>query len=315
MNLAYGAPSPASMPFNMRHLRFPITTYDLADSASDSEKRREHEKQASALEKELLGVLASDLYKNERNAHEASERFIPKEPAGGLSRFRPAHLPLGISDNLVRFGNAHDVFLIDGPAIWLRVMPVKSQNRTWKPKELQSAATNEQIVLIPLLYTSGGFNFLRADDGFGVYTPLQDQTKAVCVAFVFENGEVWSTNSYVVSAISSNSKETKPGLWPIEYGFKSAFAGYVKCLGKLGIKPPYKWIAGIEGIIGFGLYYPAPAGQRFIDSGPHGTCVSQIIFADDIASESESPADVLKRFFAKVFEKCGLDRPDYFDNV
>jgi len=61
--------------------------------------------------------------------------------------------------------------------------------------------------LTPLMSSEGGYDFLLAEDGMGIFQPLlerkdfESQIKGVqtnSVAFAFETGEVWSVDTRVL---------------------------------------------------------------------------------------------------------------------
>src|SRR5439155_2089417 len=57
MNVAFGKPTPETMPFDMRHLRHPKCTYYLPEDASDQQRRDELGLLARVLAAEIGAVL------------------------------------------------------------------------------------------------------------------------------------------------------------------------------------------------------------------------------------------------------------------
>jgi hypothetical protein len=192
MNVAYGAPTPENMPFDLRHLRNPIL-YDLPENANDSIKADERAKLINAFEHHIRAVLNSEDFKQSQPQPVAPPLFESKYSAN-VSRFRRENEPLGYSENSLM--PSQGIPLSEGPVIWLRVMPKFKQSKTWKITDLKDAATGANNFLMPL----GGekwqsFDSIRAPDGFGIYGMLSrapDSTSSV--VFCFDTGEVWGVD-------------------------------------------------------------------------------------------------------------------------
>ena len=60
MNLAFGEPTTATMPFDMRHLRHPKCTYNLPEGASDEQRRSELAQLVGSLAAEIGEVLRKE---------------------------------------------------------------------------------------------------------------------------------------------------------------------------------------------------------------------------------------------------------------
>jgi hypothetical protein len=63
MNIAFGKPTAESMPFDMRHLRYPIT-YECPDDLNDDARRQVRERLAGELERALRTVFDSYEFKS-----------------------------------------------------------------------------------------------------------------------------------------------------------------------------------------------------------------------------------------------------------
>jgi hypothetical protein len=162
MNLAFGEPTPETMPFDMRHLRHPRCTYDLPEGASDEQRRGELGRLASSLAAEIGTVLRSEGLRSTDADLKAPFPFA--EPKDGQARFRP-NRELGKANGL-------PVTLAEGPAMWLRVMPAFGSGKRWLGTELKGLATASGPVLFPLGsegFRKFDFGHVFAADGFGIY--------------------------------------------------------------------------------------------------------------------------------------------------
>ena len=66
MNIAFGKPTPETLPFDMIHLRYPIL-YDCPIGASEEIRRQQREVLAKELEAKVLEILKSDALKEIRS--------------------------------------------------------------------------------------------------------------------------------------------------------------------------------------------------------------------------------------------------------
>jgi len=126
MNSAYGEPTQTSMPFDMKHLRFPIT-FNCPDGAPAEVRKVETEKLAKILAGAIESILESDDFKAGLPKPSELEQFMPMVPRDGKARFRDAGHSLGVQDNgMSRLfgGTPAEVKLRAGGAFWFRVRAV-----------------------------------------------------------------------------------------------------------------------------------------------------------------------------------------------
>ena len=230
-------------------------------------------------------------------------------------RFRPVGTAIGVNEAGFPGGTDVNVQLAPGPAIWLRLLPEFDTGRRWSPIELKKAATQNGFHLVQLIDGYASLGFVRDKDGFGVVGMTGDRSNTSAVSFAFETGEIWSIDTYIINAIKQQAPGTRPGLPYLEDRFKLAMHSFRIVLTLLGLRPQFRWVAGIEGIKDCGLYYPAPAGHYFHVPIPHGRSLSESVWATGSLGEIETPASALKPFFTKVFAAFNVDRPEYLDGL
>lgn len=230
MNVAFGEPTAATMPFDMRHPRHPKCTYCLPKGASERRRREELAKLAGSLGEEIGTVLSSEGLRTK------AERppFPAAEPKDGQARFRARGEPLGKAG---RFS----VTLADGPAMWLRVMPKFALTaEPWPVTELRNKAPAPNV-LSPLGIEAFGVfesGHLFSQDGFGIYVHRSPPNPSPSVAFVFRTGEVWGIDAYHLGF-----HNVIPFVEPY---FIAAFENYTAFLRRqLQVPPPYRPCARI----------------------------------------------------------------------
>lgn len=305
MNAHFGSPSRENpLPFNMDHLKWP-SQYNLSPDAKPH--------QISAIKKKLFKLLRPEIINCLAAAPLPLEPLQPAFPSAevkdGDFSFRKKKESIGF-DNDFPFGTGSEVFLANGPGMWLRVMPTKKQPKTWPVHELMSHAQKSNSNLLPLIHPGGGYDFIRGGDGVGMYRATgKDKGKDAKgpvsidnIAYVFETGEIWSIDE----AYLSWDNERLPFL---EEYFYEGLIRYTSFLRGLGIEPEFQWTAGLSGIKNRRFSYPAPPGGSFIGSGP--ICAVEKIEISGTYDGQSSPRKALMPFFKTIFDKCGRARPDY----
>ncbi|HJS86434.1 MAG TPA: hypothetical protein VJ779_13335 [Acetobacteraceae bacterium] len=308
MNVAHGQPTSENMPFDMRHLRHPIQ-YECPDDADEETRRRARASLARSLEGAIRDVLGSAEFKASLPKPMQPPPFPAREPLDGPGRFRAKTQPLGISDYILK--QPSDVKLQTGPATWLRLMPSTNPGRQWSFGELKGAATAAGILMMPIGSGQGSYGHIRAEDGFGIYATQPDQPNLTCwVVFAFETGEVWSVDAFSLGA--ARDAQGQRVIHLKEKEFAAALESYSGFLSRLGVDPPYRWVAGMEDLRGRVLYVPAPPG-RIASPFAKKACVSDSICKQGLYQPSEPAIRSLKPFFEAVYDKCDLVRPQWLD--
>jgi DNA-binding XRE family transcriptional regulator len=242
-------------------------------------------------------------------------QLTPKEPFD-VPRFRPPGTPIGVSEAGFPGGIDVDVYLADGPAIWLRLMPEFDSGRRFSATALKNAATQSGFPLVQLIDGCSNLGFVRGADGFGVFGMIGDRSLAPTVSFIFDTAEIWSIDTLTVNAMKpATGGWDQSGMVCPEDRFKYATHWFRELLRRLGLHPPLRWVVGMEGIKNTGLYYAPPVGRYFPVSAPHGRALVDVVCETGIMNEADTPASALQPFFQKVFNVFGLERPDYLDNL
>ncbi len=300
MNTAYGVPTRENLPFDLGHLRFPIT-YCLSKKTTSEERKKEKKRLTDLFVKAIRASLAT----LPAPYVEPEPKFPEAEAKNGSSRFRAHGEPIGFYSDLFGRKDVREIFIsATKPAMWLRVMPTKDVGKTWSTDELkQHSIENNRAYLAPLM-GGGSYDFLRAEDGMGIFRPSQGSDVGA-VAFAFETGEVWSIDTDWLE-YGGKSKL----FFSVEKYFSTSLKDYSDFLKLLGIEGPFRWKAGISGVKGLNFNFPVQSGYSRVGDGP--ICVADTIEEDGIYDDStQSPTSALLPFFKKIFSKCGIKRPDY----
>jgi len=188
-------------------------------------------------------------------------------------------------------------------------MPATNPQKEWPTRELKKIAM-EKSYLMPLIHPSGGYSYVRASDGEGMYRASGNgsssaNTTVDSITFAFKTGEIWSIETAFLNYAKDRLYATE-----IEKIFVKGVETYSRFLKELGIDPPYRWKAGLIGVKGRQLGYAPPPGKQWIrDGGP--VCATDLIEAEGEIEFEQTTTTALLPFFKKIFDECGVERPDY----
>jgi hypothetical protein len=184
-------------------------------------------------------------------------------------------------------------------------MPLFDPGKRWTSQELLNALMKQGEVLRPFMWSN--FHVLRAADGVASYSVLeQDASEANSIAFAFETGEVWAIDTWLLGAQPTYLLNVE-----IEKMFTERLPQYAGFLMRLGVQPPYRWIAGLAGVKNRALQFAPPQGHMIVPGWQHYECLSEHIVTSGAYDGKQSPSSALLPFFEEIFNQCGLSRPDY----
>lgn len=294
MNTAYGAPDAWSLPFDMIHVRHPIT-FSCREGATTEERSAARKE----LAKQLRVALQVALKALDANEPPAAAGF--KSPYDSNSaRFR-GDQPIGSlhdSFSALRGRPAQQLWLKEGPSMWLRVWPHHPLAEEVPSRRIQESLHGGNMSVSPLNCESaqGDIFHVRGADGYGLCMGLgEDEPRgrtAVSLAYVFTSGEVWSIDTYYLTADPNRLfLETK--------AFATALHRFAALLRRLGASGPYHWIAGIEGV----------ANRRYAPEGHHfgGEILKDRLIAEgEYSGRPDDAMGALKPFFDAVSQAAHL---------
>lgn len=293
MNTAYGKPDAATLPFDLRHLRWPIT-YDLTHS-SDPEKLIQFEKLTTTLVDALRLIL-----RGHTSVETPVSEFIPQKPTKNPAAFfdEPTDLiPEGRWEPLQPFT------VPDEGRAYLRVYPTV----TLPPIDTELDALNlaAKSTLEPMGRVSG-WGHARNIFGAIVY---EAPTNGSLYHFtqLFLNRELWGLDAHCLNATSCHrfTGGKRNGYIASDYVeevFLKALKNYLKVAREfLGLPLPLRIKAGLVGIKG----YPITVGHGFAGK----MLQDHVEWEGEVASDKASPHEILEPFFARVWAKCGVERP------
>jgi hypothetical protein len=308
MNTAYGEPTDQTLPFNMKHLRWPIR-YCLPADAETSKRAEVLAELTDDLSKALRSVVEHDEFLAYIPPPQELPKFEAMQPVAGSARFRAPDQPLGMVELGFDTGAGHEVRLTNGAALWLRVMPVAKLQRQWSISELRQTMSRAGLSVLPLGNYGSSWSFVRGPDGFG-YVPSTpgEATHVPAVSYAFRSGEIWT--------VYAGPFATQEHFQNIEGMFYERFADCVRFMRDgLGISLPFRWIAGIEGgIKGKRMQRFAPPGRAFITPYTR-PCLEEVVTETGVYTAADKAQLALKPFFLKLYDACGEERGEHMDTA
>jgi hypothetical protein len=292
MNTAYGNPDAELLPFDLRHLRWPIT-YHLPDEGAGDKKE-----QLAQLVKTLVKAIGLIL-STQLPPCTAAEKFVPQKATSNPALFfeNPADL----------LGDRSDTFAIpDGGKAYLRLYP--SAIVPAIPSESEARELMRIGNLAPLGRVESGYGFDR--NLFGAICFEVTDGKMYHLSQVFLSREIWGIDARILDADYLKQRQISWGHPPCAYiasGYIEDF--FVKGLTNylmfarthLKLLPPLHVRAGVVGVKGYPI---AVDNGGFIGKSLR----DGFEWEGEIGGYQIPQVDILEPFFERVWTNCGIQR-------
>ncbi|CAK8710670.1 hypothetical protein GKODMF_01375 [Candidatus Electrothrix gigas] len=292
---------PEEMPFDIRHIRHPIT-YCLSETDGPEQRKKVKAELAKSLERALGAVF----------------KYMPAESVdtnafeGQPETFSQS--AFWKKDETFTYGSKQ-FSIPDVPRMFLRLIP---------KYPLTSIATSKQVLDLIKFST---FNPMSSDwmiDGcryerniYGAFSFSTDDCSEIIIfcSQLFKTGEIWGFDCHTLDPKVVAQHFPDLGFSFIPYFFEDIFTesltNYFKFIeNKLKLPPPFKLIAGITDVQGFRMSFPS---SMCFDSTDRykGNVVEEHLVQEMVIEDCDTPPrSILMPFFEYVWEECGLDRPD-----
>jgi hypothetical protein len=294
MNVAHGRPDAESLPFDLRHLRWP-RTYQLAESSA-ADKREQFEK--------LVGILVEDIgliLTNHSLPSNLIEKFVPQKPTKNVAIF------FNLGTSLI--GDRSNTFIVpDGAKAYLRLYPSVDVPPINSELEAKSLATNGN--LLPM-GRANGWGVARNIYGAIAHGPTEG-ANIYNFTQLFLSREIWGVDAKVLSA--DFFRDVQLGLsrhFPdrkyiansyIEEIFVKALHNYlIFAQSHLQLPLPLGIEAGLVGIEDFSI--------TTTDNLLLGRSLRDVVqWQGVLASYGKAPWEILAPFFDRIWGNCGIPR-------
>jgi hypothetical protein len=304
MTTAYGDASQENLPFNMRHRRNPIT-YHLSNNADLDERRRVK----SALVKQLVPAITLILGSHPPEAAQIALEHIAISSTEDPSTFLKKGESLGFSGG--GFRPEQELVLPENEHLFLRVIPKFHTEEIGSSQKVLELMGKSQIR--PFVVGSSGWSTGRNE--FGAFMASHENGAVFSLTQVFKNREIWGIDSSTIDKkMGMEWASGEFGIFPcslLENSFLQTLSTYLTfCREILELPLPLKFIVGATKVKDYRM--AAPNGTYFPGLQKFGGRVVEdhIIYDGTITDFSSDPKVTLLPFFEKLWEECGLQRPD-----
>lgn len=297
MNTLYGEPNAQTLPFDMRHLRHPIS-YKLDENATPEEKAQIKEQLTNDLAGAVRVILESGVLSN-LPAEAGSFQEVPytTNPSTYLGEGEPLSIePL--------------LFLSPAQRLFLRIIP------TTRIDEIKTSKAALDLIrsgnLMPMNEQSGSLTFGR--NKYGAFACDRDEGRVLNLTQLFKNAELWGIDSWHIDKSRFVPDKVAYGFLPsslLERELVNTLTNYLRFIkGTLKLPLPIRFIAGATDVAGYRML--APDGMEFPGYEKfRGSVVEEhIIYEGLIEDYDMKPTEILRPFFNLLWEECGLERPD-----
>jgi hypothetical protein len=294
MNTAYGRPDDDSLPFDLRHLRWPIS-YHLADSSA-ADKNAQFEKLVNTLVK-AIGLILS----NHSSPSVADEKFIPQKPTKTAAVYFDAATDLVID----RSGT----FTVpDGAKAYLRLYPFSAVPAINSELEAKILATNGNLQ--PMGRVSG-WGIDRNIFGAIAHEPPRDD-KLCHFTQLFLSREIWGVDANVVNAdrirewLGTHNQNNLDSKYIANQYLEEVFVGalhnfLIFAQTHLRLPLPLKIEAGLVGIKDYSI--------TTRDSRMMGKSLRDVVqWPGELTSYGKPAWEILTPFFDRIWDNCGFQR-------
>jgi hypothetical protein len=301
MNTAFGQPARENLPFDLRHLRWPIT-YNYSETGGCDR---------NAIFETLVGELADaliEILKSESKLGEDVRLFTPHQSSKDPATFfnSPAEL---VGDDV--FGDETPNLTVpnEGRA-YLRLYPSKEIAQL--DTELAARTLASRGGLRPMGLDIRGWTPARNKFGAIVYDASRDG-KLFNFTQLFLSGEIWGVDAFAVNA--SHCRQFSPNYGKgyiaslfVERTFVLSLANYLQFAKEfLHLPLPLNIRAGLTDVKG----YPMATEGGFVGRVLH----NHIEWEGVVSSYDRLPHEILRPFFDRVWQQCGLIRPEKIDRT
>jgi hypothetical protein len=297
MNTAFGKPSAETLPFDLRHQRYPITYYLTPDDIPEA-RARELKKLSTLLEKALVLILAEP----EEVLTETTQWVEQEIPTTSNTFFD------GLETMIIPDRDGHDgepdIFPPRDHLLFLRIIPSHPGLTLPSKKNLEDLIT--QAHLRPM--GDGMRGWFNDRNRYGAMACYMENGVVINMVQLFSTGEIWGIDAHTIA--QETVKKYSPDGHPffatelMEKIFRTALTGYMKFAKNiLNLPAPYKVIAGATDVKGYRIAWGKSLYGHAVDNN--------IVFEKVIPSWDITPDEILDPLLDHIWEECGLTRSQF----
>jgi hypothetical protein len=303
MNTAFGEPAAANMPFDMRHLRNPIT-YHLEQSANPETRSLVKNQLSKSLQQEIGLIIQKGLGR-----------------IGAIEG--PVYAPTAATVNPSTFLQPGETFQADGirkrlsisdvQRLFLRLIPTTPKDSI--KNNLEALSLVRHGMLTPMKAKNAAWGWSSERNRYGAFSYAEEDGEILFFSQLFRTGEIWGIDTRSINMKTCvDDGGVDFGYFPsdhLEAVFSDTLENYLQfASGPLSLPLPLRFIAGATGVAGYRMTAPRNTHFRTADPRFGGRVdADHITYEGKIDEYGKNAADILLPFFEHVWHECGVERP------
>ena len=305
MNTAFGEPTAVNMPFDMRHLRNPITFHLKEDDTPELRSKVKAELSKSlayAIELVIKGGALDSLMAEPKPLDETP---TTDNPSTFLARDEPFATIASIRST------EQKIFLPAVERIFLRLIPTTRIDEIKSSKAAYDLARSGQLA--PMSHEVPGDVYGR--NKYGAFVCIYSSDQIISLTQLFKNGELWGIEADCIEKkIHMERANVSFGFFPcisFEHAFLLTLTNYLKFASeKLKLPLPLLFIAGATDVEGYKMTAPNDMTFGGFERFAGNVVNRHIIYKGQVNDYNNEVTKILRPFFDHVWEECGLERPN-----
>ncbi len=297
MNSVFGEPTPDALPFDMRHLRHPVTYHLQTNDGSETKSR---------IKKDLVDQMTKHIklaISVRRGSAPSAAPFkeIPftENPSTFLQKGETF-------TSLGRLGKARqELALPSVQRLFLRVIPQTPLTGIRSGKMALDLVQSGGLTPMG----GGGTRGISFDrNSYGAFSYDQSEGEILGMSQLFKTGELWGIDAFTVDGRRPRGLLvgglTAFPITAVEEVFAFTLTNYLKFAREaLRLNEPVRLMAGATDVKGY---------EVSLRDGYRGGMVfgEHIVYEGVIDNLGDQVTTVLRPFFEYFWEECGLERPD-----
>jgi hypothetical protein len=298
MNVAYGEPGNENLPFDVRHIRWPIT-YRLKLSQSGERE---------AILRELTEQLVERLRLILQSTTPSQQRFLAHPITTDPSSFFTSAEEL-VPDRI--FGRPADISTVPTQGrTYLRLYPATVVPIFESELEARNLASKGNLRPMGMEYE--GWSHSRNAFGAIAYAP-PSEGRLYRFTELFLTREIWGVDAFAINeerCIEFMQGKLKTGFIMTSYVermFVETLFNYLQFIRNfLHLPPPIHIEAGLVGVKGYPIAVDQGIAGKFLEDN--------ITWQSTLQSLDANAHEVLRPFFERFWNKAGVPRPPDFDS-
>lgn len=294
MNSAFGEPSAQNLPFDMRHLRYPLS-YNLSEDSNNDQRTKQKSGLTKGFKSAIKLIIESGTLVETGSALNIFQE-VPSKHKPSLFTEKNETMP-----RAGRFNEFENLYIPEVQHIFLRLIPSTPVSPINNSKEALDLVRSGN--LRPM--SEGSISWSSGRNKYGAYSFSDEETKITHLSQLFKNKEIWGIDSFCLdkNRIMEWSK-VNFGYFPcvdFEQSFYQTLKNYLTfAKNTLNLPLPLKLIAGAIDVEGYRMTPPPGMSFGGFERFAGNVVEQHLIYKTKIENYDEDPSVILIPYFVTV---------------